>query len=194
VLKGANNLKSLLQLNKNLIPLGLSKNHITMKLFRWFLLLSIMVSLSFTIHKYYVSMTEIKYVEEKKEIQITMRFFIDDFEKVLGDQFKKPFALATEKELKDADKFINFYLQQNFRLIINEKALKLHFLGKEYENDVVYLYAEVTDVQSIQSIEIQNRMLFEGFEDQQNYIKLNMNSQKKTFILTKQIDKEFIKF
>jgi len=165
-----------------------------MKLFRWFLLLSIMVSLSFTIHKYYVSMTEIKYVEEKKEIQITMRFFIDDFEKVLGDQFKKPFALATEKELKDADKFINFYLQQNFRLIINEKALKLHFLGKEYENDVVYLYAEVTDVQSIQSIEIQNRMLFEGFEDQQNYIKLNMNSQKKTFILTKQIDKEFIKF
>ncbi len=194
MLKGANNLKSLLQLNKNLIPLGLSKNHITMKLFRWFLLLSIMVSLSFTIHKYYVSMTEIKYVEEKKEIQITMRFFIDDFEKVLGDQFKKPFALATEKELKDADKFINFYLQQNFRLIINEKALKLHFLGKEYENDVVYLYAEVTDVQSIQSIEIQNRMLFEGFEDQQNYIKLNMNSQKKTFILTKQIDKEFIKF
>jgi hypothetical protein len=194
VLKGANNLKSLLQLNKKLIPLGLSKNHITMKLFRWFLLLSIIVCLSFTIHKYYVSMTEIKYVEEKKEIQITMRFFIDDFEKVLGDQFKKPFALATEKELKDADKFINFYLQQNFRLIINEKALKLHFLGKEYENDVVYLYAEVTDVQSIQSIEIQNRMLFEGFEDQQNYIKLNMNSQKKTFILTKQIDKEFIKF
>ncbi|MDZ7614964.1 MAG: DUF6702 family protein [Flavobacteriaceae bacterium] len=165
-----------------------------MKFFNWFLLFSVMVSLSFTMHKYYVSMTEIKYVEEKKEIQITMRFFIDDFEKVLGDQFKKPFALATEKELKDTDKFINFYLIQNFRLTINGKAHKFHFLGKEYENDVVYLYAEVTDVQSIQSIEIQNRMLFEGFEDQQNYIKLDVNSQKKTFILTKQIDKELIKF
>lgn len=165
-----------------------------MKFFRWFILLSVMASLSFTLHKYYVSMTEIKYVDDKKEIQITMRFFIDDFEKVLGEQFKKPFALSTEKELKDADKYINFYLLQNFRLIINGKALKLHFLGKEYENDVVYLYAEVTDIQSVQSIEIQNRMLFEEFEDQQNYIKLHINSLKKTFNLTRQSDKELINF
>ena len=56
-----------------------------------------------------------------------MRFFIDDFDKVLGDQFKKPFALATEKELKDADTYINFYLQQNFRLTVNEKNLKIAF-------------------------------------------------------------------
>lgn len=165
-----------------------------MKFFRWFILLSVMASLSFTLHKYYVSMTEIKYVDDKKEIQITMRFFIDDFEKVLSEQFKKPFALSTEKELKDADKYINFYLLQNFRLIINGKALKLHFLGKEYENDVVYLYAEVTDIQSVQSIEIQNRMLFEEFEDQQNYIKLHINSLKKTFNLTRQSDKELINF
>lgn len=165
-----------------------------MKFFRWFLLLSVVACLSFTLHKYYVSMTEIKYVKDKKEIQISMRLFIDDFEKVLSDQFKKPFALSTDKELKDADKYINFYLLQNFRLIINGKALKLDFLGKEYENDVVYLYAEVKDIVSVQSIEIQNRMLFERFEDQQNYIKLDMNNQKKTFILTKEIDKELIKF
>jgi len=153
-----------------------------------------LVCASFTLHKYYVSMTEIKYVPEKKEIQITMRLFIDDFDKVLGDQFKKPFALATEKELKETDTYINFYLQQNFRLRVNDKDLKWHFLGKEYENDIVYLFAEVSDITGIQSIEVQNRMLFEVFKDQQNYIKFNINSQKKTAILTKENDRELLKY
>jgi hypothetical protein len=139
-------------------------------------------------------MTEIKYAPEKKEIQITMRFFIDDFEEVLGDQFKKQFVLATEKELKDADTYINFYLQQNFRLTVNEKNLKVHFLGKEYDNDIVYLYAEVSGVPGVQSIEVQNRMLFESFPDQQNYIKLNVNARKKTVILTRENDRELLKY
>ena len=165
-----------------------------MRFSKWIILFSALACLSFTLHKYYVSMTEIKYAPEKKEIQITMRFFIDDFEKVLGDQFKKPFALATEKELKDADTYINFYLQQNFRLTVNEKNLKLHFLGKEYENDIVYLYAEVPDITGIQSIEVQNRMLFEGFPDQQNYIKFNVNERKKTVILTRENDRELLKY
>jgi len=165
-----------------------------MRFSKWIILFLGLACLSFTLHKYYVSMTEIKYAPEKKEIQITMRFFIDDFDKVLGDQFKKPFALATEKELKDADTYINFYLQQNFRLTVNEKNLKLHFLGKEYENDIVYLYAEVPDITGIQSIEVQNRMLFEGFPDQQNYIKFNVNAQKKTVILTRENDRELLKY
>ncbi len=165
-----------------------------MRFSKWIMLFLALACLSFTLHKYYVSMTEIKYAPEKKEIQITMRFFIDDFEKVLSDQFKKPFALATEKELKDADTYLNFYLQQNFRLTVNEKNLKLHFLGKEYENDIVYLYAEVSGISGIQSIEVQNRMLFEGFPDQQNYIKFNVNAQKKTAILTRGNDRELLKY
>ncbi len=165
-----------------------------MRFSKWIMLFLALACLSFALHKYYVSMTEIKYVPEKKELQITMRFFIDDFEKVLSDQFKKPFALSTDKELKDADTYINFYLQQNFRLTVNEKNLKLHFLGKEFENDIVYLYAEVPDTPDVQSIEIQNRMLFEEFRDQQNYIKLDINSQKKTVILTKENDRELLKY
>lgn len=165
-----------------------------MRFSKWIMLFLALACLSFALHKYYVSMTEIKYVPEKKELQITMRFFIDDFEKVLSDQFKKPFALSTDKELKDADTYINFYLQQNFRLTVNEKNLKLHFLGKEFENDIVYLYAEVPDTPGVQSIEIQNRMLFEEFRDQQNYIKLDINSQKKTVILTKENDRELLKY
>lgn len=165
-----------------------------MRFSKWIMLFLALACLSFTLHKYYVSMTEIKYAPEKKEIQITMRFFIDDFEKVLGDQFKKPFALATEKELKDADTYLNFYLQQNFKLTVNEKNLKLHFLGKEYENDIVYIYAEVSGISGIQSIEVQNRMLFEGFPDQQNYIKFNVHAQKKTVILTRENDRELLKY
>ena len=45
--------------------------------------------MAFGTHEYYISLTKIKYVEEKKSVQITMSYFIDDVEKVLENLRKK---------------------------------------------------------------------------------------------------------
>ena len=53
-------------------------------LLRFFLpLLSIVLLSSFAWHKFYVSVTQIDYVPNKKRIEITHRIFIDDLEKAL---------------------------------------------------------------------------------------------------------------
>ena len=149
---------------------------------------------AFTMHKYYISMTKIKYVQEERSVQITMRFFIDDLEKTLNNRFKKDFKLANSDELKETDKLLNFYLQQKFSIIINEQTVEYTYIGKEYENDVVFIYLEATDIDNINSIEVKNSMLLETFEEQQNFIKLYMNNQVKTMVLIRGNDKEMLKF
>jgi len=149
---------------------------------------------AFTMHKYYISMTKIKYVQEERSVQITMRFFIDDLEKTLNNRFKKDFKLANSDELKETDKLLNFYLQQKYDIIINEQTVEYTYIGKEYENDVVFIYLEATDIDNINSIEVKNSMLLETFEEQQNFIKLYMNNQVKTMVLIRGNDKEMLKF
>jgi len=159
-----------------------------------FIFLLIIPLLAFTAHKYYVSMTKIKYVKEKKSIQITMRFFIDDIESTLNTRFNKDFKLATSEEFTDTDKFLNLYIHQKFEYKINDQSVKYTFLGKEYDNDIVFFYLESTDIENIKSIEVKNHMLLEAFTEQQNFIKLYINDKIKTMILMRENDKEMLKY
>jgi len=72
--------------------------------------------------------------------------------------------------------------------------LIINFLGKEYENNVVYFYIEIDRVPQIKSIGVQNTLLMDEFDTQQNIIKLNINNQKRTMILNRSNDKDLLKF
>jgi hypothetical protein len=101
--------------------------------------------------------------------------------------------LATKDENKLSDKYLETYIRQKFKIWINEQEYSYNFLGKEYENDEVFFYLELEDIKQITSIAIQNSMLFDEFEDQQNYIKLKLDKVQKTFILVRANDKELLK-
>ncbi len=159
-----------------------------------FLILIILPLFSFGLHKYYISLTKIDYIKEKEEVQVTMRFFIDDVEKVLNKRFKKDFELDTKDELEKTDTFLNLYVKQKFKIKINGEDINYIFLGKEYDNDVIYIYLDITDIKTITSIEVTSRMLYEEFPEQQNFIKLNINDRKKTFLLRQDSDKDMLKF
>ena len=165
-----------------------------MRFFNYIFVLLSLVFLSFSAHKYYVSVTEIKFAEQKQELQISMRFFIDDLEAVLNQRFDKEFFLSTKKELTDADNYLKLYIDQKFQIKINGQSITARYLGKEYENDVVYFYLLADKISSVNVIEVTNTMLYEKFEDQENYIQLNINDQRNTFILTKTNDKEMLKY
>ena len=151
------------------------------------LVLTGMTLSSFSLHKHYISLTQIEYNEGEKALQITMRFFIDDLEKAVGKRFDKNLALATEEELKNANAYIERYLDSKFKLWINGTAREL-LDNPETREDI-----ELEKVENIEIIEVQNSMLMEVYEEQQNYIKLNIGEIKKTFILIKANDKEMLK-
>jgi len=156
-------------------------------------LLLIMPMLALGVHKHYISLTKVDFIKEKEVIQVTMKFFIDDIELALENRHGEAMELTTKEENKMADKFLEGYIRQKFTVWVNEEEKAYSYLGKEYENNEVFFYLELKNISDIKTIEVENSMLFEEFEEQQNYIKLKIENVQKTFILVKANNKEKLK-
>ncbi|WP_111308070.1 DUF6702 family protein [Confluentibacter sediminis] len=140
-----------------------------------------------TMHKYYISVTQIEYVQEKQSVQIISRIFIDDLEELLRVEYDKTITLAEKNEPKSINDYIETYLKEKIKIKINDKEVNISFIGKEYDTDIVKCYMEIQGVKNIQSFEISNQVLFDFFNNQQNIIKTKINSKEKSVIQT--IDK-----
>ena len=149
---------------------------------------------AFNLHKEYHSLTNIDYNKKEKALQITMRLFTNDIDLALKKYFEKPIELGSINEIVDANKLLELYLNQKFILSINNEMTQYQFLGKEFEKDELYLYMEIKEIEKIEQISVQNAILTELFFEQENIIKLNINDQQKSIILTKENDKGMLKF
>ncbi|WP_445734170.1 DUF6702 family protein [Mariniflexile sp.] len=147
-----------------------------------------------TLHKYYISVTQIDYVQDKQSLQITSRIFIDDLEKLLRERYDETIILAGKNESSTADLYIEKYLTEKIQIKVNGKEVKLLYIGKEYDTDLVKCYLEVENIKKIESLEISNKVLFDVFDGQQNIVKTNIYSKQKSVILIPQKDSALLKF
>lgn len=134
-----------------------------------------------SLHKYYVSVTDIEYAKETKSLQIISRLFVDDFEKVLQERYVD--------SLKLGDNSIDFYIEKYFtkklQINVNKELKQFVYIGKEIDGDMVHCYFEIEEISNIKSIKVTNKLLFDTFENQQNITHLKINSKKKSFLLIK---------
>ena len=166
-----------------------------MKINKLLIFLIIMPLMSFAIaHKYYVSVTEVEYVKEQESVQIVTRIFIDDFEKMLRERYDESITLDIGKDETQIDTYIQKYLSSKLQITIDNTLQRFEFLGKEYEDDILFCYLEITDVSAINNFEIVNQVLFDVFDDQQNLVKTKINSKRKSFMLIPQNDKGVLNF
>ncbi|TWO33201.1 peptidase E [Seonamhaeicola sediminis] len=147
----------------------------------------------FSIHKYYISVTQIEYVQDKQSVQIITRVFLDDFENVLRERYDESITLDKTNGA-NVNLYIERYLNNKIKIKINGTAASFAFIGKEYDLDIMKCYLEIEGVESIESFEITNTVLFDMFEDQQNIIKTKINSKQKSFILVAQNDNAVLNF
>jgi len=149
---------------------------------------------AFTLHKEYYSLTKIHYNAKSESLEITMRLFTDDMERALSEYYKKPLELGTKIEIADADKLLELYLSQQFKVRLNTIDRRYKFIGKEFEKDAIYLYLEVADVKNIKELGVTNTILTILFLEQENIIKINVNNQHKSMILTQENNKDVVFF
>lgn len=167
----------------------------TMNIIKIFVLVLVFpLLLSVNAHKFYVSVTEVAYVNEKKSVQIITRIFIDDLENALRQRYNKHLTFAPENEAEEVEIYLERYLKDKISIQINDKIVAVKYVGREYDNDIVFCYLEITDVKEIKSFQISNKVLFESFDDQQNIVKLKINDQNKSVILINQSDNVLLKF
>lgn len=159
-----------------------------------FFILLLIPLFAFTTHKYYISLIKVEFKPENESVQITMRIFIDDLQKVINETNNISIELAVKDEAQNTNNLIRQYVKDHFKIEINSKNNAYQYLGKEYESDIVYLYLELKNIKKIKSIEISDTMLMEHFPEQKNIVKLNINNTKKTFFLTADENKDILSF
>ena len=155
-----------------------------MKLNKTFLLLFLIPFLSFTPHKYYLSLTQVNYKTESKSIQIIINVFIDDIETALNSDYAINLELNTKKELKNNDVFFKKYLKERIHFKVDEIAKNFTYIGKEYDGDLVYFYLEIENINQLKTIEITNNILTKHFPKQQNLTKCKLGEKHKSMLLT----------
>jgi hypothetical protein len=141
-----------------------------------------------------VSVTQIDYIKEKQTVQITSRIFIDDFEKLIRERYDESVTLAIKNEPVKVNDYIERYLKDKIKIKINKNPATLKFIGKEYEDDIMYCYLEITEVHEINSFEITNHVLYDLYKEQQNVVRTFINSKHKSFILIPENDKGLLNF
>jgi hypothetical protein len=149
---------------------------------------------SATMHKFYVSVTQVEFVKEKQSVQIISRIFIDDLELALQNRYDKNIKLTEEKESENVNKFIEKYFNQKMKISLNGKEAVYKFIGKKYENDILYFYFEIENVKDLKEFQITNQILFDALSDQQNIVKIKAKSEHKNYILTTDNDKALLNF
>lgn len=148
-----------------------------------FLFLLVFLS-SFSVHKFYVSIFQLRHSAEKKRLEITTRIFLDDFNKVLSLRYHQTSHLGEENETSQDVALMNRYLSETFIVEINGQKKPMVFVSKELDNNVLVGYYKINEVPKIKSLKIQNAVLTEAFDDQQNMIQAEFNGKKQSLLLT----------
>jgi hypothetical protein len=139
------------------------------------------------LHPLYVSITQISYNTQSKNVEIAIKVFADDLEKaVSAANNNKALHLNTKQELTNADVLIQNYLLKSFKLKLNGKAVNLKWIGKEYEtDDATWCYFEVPSRQTIKTIAVQNTIFTEIYSKQNNIVQVQTAKGKKSLLLGK---------
>lgn len=155
------------------------------KILRFSFLMMLFVSLmSVAAHKFYVSIYQVNYAQEKKMIQITSRIFVDDLNTILKEKYKKRTLLGETSESPEDVVLMKKYLTENFILKVNGQPKTINYLSKEMEGNVLICYYNIKDVSKIKTLEIQSTVLLDFTDEQQNIVHTSIYDKKQSFLFT----------
>lgn len=142
---------------------------------------------AFTLHKFYVSITEVEFNSDSKRMEVSIKLIGHDLEKALKIAGIPNLNLGTANEHSKANSYLLKYINKKFSVLNNNKAVKFTFVGKEVtQDDFVYCYLKSEPITAIHSLTFNNSLLTEVFDDQANILYYKNGSEKKDYRFTKQ--------
>jgi len=150
-----------------------------------FVLIIAVLSFSFALHKYYVSILEFSFNAETEQLELSVKVFNDDWQNALDYRLGEPVLLGSKNEYPQIDSLSELYLNDNIRVAINDTIRTFKLLGSEIDGEATWMYLYVDSVSSFNSIKISCSLLTELFDEQRNIIQVKKSSKIKSALLTK---------
>ena len=123
-------------------------------------------------HPFHVSVTEVKYKEDRRSLQISSRIFLDDLELALrGYTGDENLDITDEGDWEFLNERLGNYLVERISFK-DQKGRKypISYVGAEIEEDVMWCYLEIEKVKKLSRIEVTNEVITEVWSDQENLV------------------------
>lgn len=131
-------------------------------------------------HPLHVSTTEINFNTKGKSLEISCRIYTDDLESVLEKQFKTKVDLSKPSLHKNMDELIKKYLNAHLQYFVNGKVATATYIGFERDNEATEIYLEINNVAGLQSLNLNNSILYDLFDDQMNILHVEKAGTRKS--------------
>ncbi|GIV37125.1 MAG: hypothetical protein KatS3mg032_1504 [Cyclobacteriaceae bacterium] len=136
-------------------------------------------------HPIHVSVTDMVYDEQERELEITMRLFTDDLELSVRNVLNEPeLDLLNPGRGRTTAGLVKDYIMKRFSLTLDGRPLSLRFLGMEQEAEVVVCYIQARDIKRWRAIEVVNTVIMETYDDQSNLVHLTVQGTVRSHRLT----------
>lgn len=135
-------------------------------------------------HDYYISTTNVRVIPESQQIQLTSRFFIDDIEALMQSKTGENIQLQPDTDSIAIDQFVAAFYQENLTIEWDGKPQDIKYLGREYQDDLLVVYAEIQPFPSaVDELFFTVTFLTDFLPSQQNIIHFSAPSSKKSVLL-----------
>jgi hypothetical protein len=149
---------------------------------RFLLGLTGLLLLGFTaqaLHAYHATITELRYNAGKKQLELAIKVFTDDFEKALSQG--QPRAVAMDEKTTRPQVLSEAYLRHTVEVrTTTGTLLPLKFLGLQKEKDGYWLYCKVALPGPVAGVQLRQAMLLDVFADETNIVNVEANGQKQS--------------
>ena len=140
------------------------------------------------LHPIHITVTNIEIKNKSKEIIIVTKFFSDDFQKIINNNYNVNLNINDSLSIYKHKKQISNYIAKNLKIIINNKSItnnKLVFYKTKSNNQATWFYFKIKKRITPKSIVIIDNLLNDLFDDQKNLVFVNYNNKHKSFKLSK---------
>ena len=131
------------------------------------------------LHAYHSTITELRYNAAKKQLELSVKVFTDDFEKALsqGQPTHVNLTEAGPRPLVLASAYLRRTLQVSTTAGV---PLQLQVLGMQAENDGYWFYCKVPLPSPVSGVKLRQAALLDAFSDQMNIVNIEANGQKQS--------------
>ena len=136
------------------------------------------------LHPLHVSVTEIKFDPKDKELEITVRIFLDDLEEAIRQDRKLPSLDITNPGTGlTTDQLVSTYLSTRLTTKVDNTTAAIKYLGHEIDGDAIVVYAYAPGVKKLKSIEVYHSTITEVYEDQSNLVHITLGEKTRSLRL-----------
>ena len=136
-------------------------------------------------HVFYVSIVRVKWNVDETRLDISVRIFTDDLEEAIVAEGGPRLRLWTDQAHADRDRHVAGYLASRLSFRINGVERQLAYTGMEDALDATACLVQITGVDRVETIEVENRILIDMFDTQANVMRFEIDGERKYVNLSK---------